>query len=313
MAHEIELIDGKAQHAYVGDTPWHGLGTKLPDGVSPEQMMKAAGLDWEVEKRQMFYPTAGGDMAPTDRFCLVRKSDDRVLTTNMGEHWNPVQNSQAFEFFNEFCMAGQMDMHTAGSLRNGKMVWALAKLSSEFELFNGDKVEGYLLFSNPHEFGKSIEVKFTPIRVVCNNTLTMALDNKTNNMFRMHHRMKFEPEAVKETLGLASAQMDEFKNVAAYLGSKKISSKKYVEFLTKVFGETEKGDLNKTGQKALEVFETQPGAEFARGTYWQAVNAVTYTMDHLYGRSIDGRLAHSWFGLGAKTKLDAFKIAAQMA
>jgi hypothetical protein len=114
-------------------------------------MMKAAGLDLEVDKRQMFYPTAAGDMAPTDRFCLVRNSVDRVLTTNMGEHWNPVQNSQAFEFFNEFCMAGQMDMHTAGSLRNGKMVWALAKLSSEFELFNGDKDRKSTRLNSSHQ------------------------------------------------------------------------------------------------------------------------------------------------------------------
>lgn len=314
MSHQIEIINGKAQMSYVGEKPWHGLGTELPRGVSPDQMMKAAGLDWEVELREMFYTDQYGQMLPTGSNCLVRKTDDKLLTSGMKEGWKPVQNSEAFQFFTEFCAAGQMDMHTAGSLKDGQMVWALAKLSNDFELFNGDKVEGYLLFSNPHQFGKSIEVKFTPIRVVCNNTLTMALQNSsTNGMFKMHHRMVFDPEMVKETLGLASHQMDKFKEVAEYLGSKKITDKNFRKFLTNVFGETEKGDLNRTAQKAYEVFETQPGAEFAKGTYWTAFNAVTYTMDHLYGRSVDSRLSNAWFGSGAKTKLEAMKTALEMA
>lgn len=313
MAHAIEMVNGKAQMAYVGDLPWHGLGTKLPQGVSPDQMMKAAGLDWEVEKRPMSYPSATGELLDTNRFCLVRKTDDKLLTTNMSGNWNPVQNSTAFDFFNEFCQEGQMDMHTAGSLRDGQRVWALAKLGSDFELFNGDKIEGFLLFSNPHEFGKTVEIRFTPIRVVCNNTLTMALGGKTNSMFRMHHRMKFYPEMVKETLGLASHQMSDFKELATYLGSKPLTKKKFRQYIVDVFGESEKGELNKTAQKAYDVLETQPGAEFARGTFWQAVNAVTYTMDHLYGRNVDSRLANSWFGGGAKLKLDAFKKAAAIA
>jgi phage/plasmid-like protein (TIGR03299 family) len=314
MAHELEFVGGKAQMAYVGETPWHRLGTKLPEGVSPEQMMVAAGLDWEVELRKTMYMGNNGEMLETGSNCLVRKTDAKVLSNGMKDGWKPVQNREAFEFFNEFCQAGSMDMNTAGSLKDGQMVWALAKLSDDFELFNGDKVEGFLLFSNPHQLGKTIEIKFTPIRVVCKNTLTMALNGgSTNGMFRMHHRMTFNPETVKETLGLASYQMGEFKKVAEYLGSKKITDKKFREFLTTVFGETEKRELNRIAQTAYDVFETQPGAKFAEGTYWTALNAVTYTMDHLYGRSADSRLHNAWFAGGAKTKLDAMKTALEMA
>jgi phage/plasmid-like protein (TIGR03299 family) len=311
MAHEIEIIDGKAQMAYVGETPWHGLGTKLPQGVSPEQMMKASGLDWEVEKRPNFINTKNGTKR-TGTFSLVRATDEKVLT-QVGPDWNPVQNKQAFDFFHEFCQAGSMDMHTAGSLRDGKYVWALAKVGSDFELFNGDKVEGYLLFSNPHQFGRSIDVKFTPIRVVCNNTLTLSLNTTSENQVRLTHRGHFDPEMVKNTLGIASQQMEDYRTTAELLGSKQMTDKKFKDFLGKVFGEKNNEGLTKTGRLAYDMLEQQPGAEFARGSWWQGLNAATYVMDHMQGRSVDTRLANVWFGLGRNKKIKAFQTAVEMA
>ena len=171
MSHEIEIVNGQASMAYVGETPWHGLGVRLPDEVAPYQMMEAAGLDWAVEKQALV--TAEG-AAVTEKEALVRTSDNKVLDI-VGKNWNPVQNEEAFNFFNDFCATGGMSMHTAGSLKGGQVVWALAKVNDSFELFGGDKVESYLLFSNPHKFGQAIDVRFTPIRVVCNNTLTLSL------------------------------------------------------------------------------------------------------------------------------------------
>jgi phage/plasmid-like protein (TIGR03299 family) len=227
MAHAIEIINGKAQMAFVGETPWHGLGTKLPEDVSPKQMQKAAGLDWKVEKRANYIKTKAGNEKLTGSYSLIRSSDEKVLT-QVGEGWNPVQNDEAFQFFHEFCAAGKMSMHTAGSLKGGRYVWALAKVGSDFELFNGDKVEGYLLFSNPHQFGKAIDVRFTPIRVVCNNTLTLSLSMSSNNSFRMNHASVFNPEVVKDTLGLASEQMMEYQETAKLLGSKQMTDAKFI-------------------------------------------------------------------------------------
>jgi len=118
---------------------------------------------------------------------LFRSSDGKILSVVSGD-WNPVQNHEAFEFFNDFVMAGDMKMHTAGSLREGKNVWALAKVNDDFEILGGDKVEPYLLFSNPHEYGKCIDVRFTAIRVVCNNTLTLALGSTSDLVVRLNHR-----------------------------------------------------------------------------------------------------------------------------
>ena len=176
MAHMVETM------AYSGSVPWHGLGVAVSNDLTPTQMMQKAGLDWRVDEVDCFIKTRNGDVK-TGQKALVRSTDDRILTT-VGENWNPVQNSDAFEFFSEYVMAGDMEMHTAGSLKDGQMVWALAKVKESFELFKGDTVESYLLFSNPHQYGKSIDIRFTPIRVVCNNTLTLSLDSKTEKSVR---------------------------------------------------------------------------------------------------------------------------------
>lgn len=313
MAHNLEIIEGKAQMAYVGETPWHGLGTVLPQDVSPKQMQKAAGLDWTVEKRKNFIETKSGERRETGTYSLVRSSDESILT-QVGEGWNPVQNDEAFEFFHEFCAAGKMTMHTAGSLKGGRYVWALAKVGSDFELFNGDKTESYLLFSNPHQFGKAIDVRFTAVRTVCMNTLTLALSQDVAHSFRMNHSTKFNPEVVKDALGIAHERMDEFKEAALILGSKQITDAKFRKFINTVTGESKKLDkLTTTGQKIYDLLEVQPGAEFARGSWWQALNAYTYFTDHVQGRSADARITSAWFGSNRQRKIEAMKTALEMA
>ena len=143
MAHEVETM------AYAGDTPWHGLGKRVIADLTPVQMLEAADLNWQVEKIPA-YADVRGKQIYVGKDALVRSTDGRVLDT-VSQDWNPVQNETAFEFFNEFVMAGDMEMHTAGSLKSGEIVWALAKVKDSFELFNGDKVDSYLLFSNPHQ------------------------------------------------------------------------------------------------------------------------------------------------------------------
>ena len=152
MAHMVETM------AYAGEVPWHGLGTKVSNDLTPGQMLEVAGLDWEVDEVDSYVKYKGQNI-PTGQKCLVRSTDSRILTT-VGQGWHPVQNQEAFEFFNEFVAAGEMEMHTAGSLKGGQMVWALAKVGESFELFGDDKIDSYLLFSNPHQYGKSIDVRF---------------------------------------------------------------------------------------------------------------------------------------------------------
>lgn len=312
MAHALEMINDQAQMAYVGKTPWHGLGVKLEEGVTPREMMVAAGLDWSVEKVNMYYGMQD-EIKVEGKQALIRSTDSKLLDI-VGVDWNPVQNIEAFNFFDSFCKAGQMSMHTAGSLFDGKRVWALAKISSDFELFNGDKVEGYLLFSNPHKFGQAVDIRFTPVRVVCNNTLTLSLNQSVMNAVKLNHRKEFEPEGVKQVLGLASQHMDEYRQTAEFLGSKQVSDEQFKIFLQGVFGESKKDEkLTRSAQMAYDVLHTQPGAEYAQGSWWSALNAVTYVTDHQLGRAGDTRLNSIWYGANRTKKIEAVKKAVEFA
>ena len=316
MAHMIEMVNGKAQMAYAGDVPWHGLGTKVPNDLTPEQMLDAAGLNWSVEKVPA-YANVGGKNVAIGQSALVRSMDNKILDV-VSDDWNPVQNQEAFEFFNDFVAAGDMEMHTAGSLRDGQIVWGLAKIKESFELFKGDKIDSYLLFSNFHKYGHSTDVRFTPIRVVCNNTLTLSLNSKVERMAKISHRQVFNPDDVKGMLGIATDKLAKYKEMASFLGAKRYNNENIVEYFTRVFpvsgsNETKKKEVSKNAELALNVLDTQPGAEYAAGSWWQAFNAVTYLTDHLAGRNADNRLQSAWYGYHKGVKTKALELAVEMA
>jgi phage/plasmid-like protein (TIGR03299 family) len=315
MSHEVETM------AYAGQVPWHGLGVPVSNDLTPTQMMEKAGLDWKVRELESFVEFDGKQM-PTGQKSLVRETDGKILT-NVGENWNPCQNETAFEFFSEFVLSGNMEMHTAGSLKGGQMVWALAKVSESFDLFGGDQVDSYMLFSNPHQYGKAIDVRFTPIRVVCNNTLTLSLDQKAERSVKVGHRAEFNPDSVKEALGIAHEKLATYKEMAEYLGSKRYSVDALVEYYNTVFPRTADkrvqgkalsvDTLSRNAKLAHDALESQPGAEYAEGSWWQAFNSVTYITDHVQGRSEDNRLYSSWFGGNQLRKKNALESAIEFA
>jgi phage/plasmid-like protein (TIGR03299 family) len=316
MAHELEIVDGKAQMAYVGDLPWHGLGTKVPADLTPDQFMVTAGLDWSVSKETM--TTDSGIVVPGKK-ALVRSTDGKVLDV-VGSNWNPVQNAEAFEFFDEYVRAGDMEMHTAGSLKGGEIVWALAKTKESFELFKGDVTDNYFLFTNPHKFGKSIDIRMTPIRVVCNNTLTLSLNKNSEQMVTVNHRKAFDPDEVKEQMGIAREKMEQYKSMAEFLGSKRYNGENLTQYFNEVFGVPAKEKVDnvvpftsRNAKTAMEQMGTQPGANFAEGSWWQAFNAVTFMTDHVQGREGDSRLQSAWYGRNRKVKLNALEKALEYA
>ena len=318
MAHELEMIGDEASMAYAGDLPWHGLGTRVPNDLTPEQMLKAANLDWRVEAIPA-YAEIGGKQVDVGHSALVRDRDNRILDVITND-WNPMQNEAAFEFFNDFVAAGDMEMHTAGSLKDGKIVWALAKVHDSFELFGGrDQVDSYLLFTNPHSYGQSIDVRFTPIRVVCNNTLTLSLNSQSKSMVKVSHRREFDADLVKETLGVAKDKLGKYKEMAQYLSEKRYTEESVVDYFKRVFPvltqktNSEK-ELSKSAKYALEdALHNQPGAEMGEGTWWQAFNTVTYMTDHIIGRSADNRLTSAWYGANKSLKTRALETAVEMA
>jgi phage/plasmid-like protein (TIGR03299 family) len=311
MSHEVETM------AYAGEVPWHGLGVQVRNDLTPEQMMVKAGLDWSVEKEDM-YLSSGQKV--NGKKALVRSSDEKILDI-IGDDWNPVQNIEAFEFFNDYVMAGDMDMETAGSLKGGKNVFALAKVKESFSINGDDQVDNYLLFSNPHEYGKAIDIRMTAVRVVCHNTLTFSLQSSSANFVKLNHRTVFDPDLVKQQMGLASEKFTKYKEMAEFLSSKRFNAETLVNYYNEVFPHTYSkdkevktvDDLTKNAKSAMDVLYTQPGANYAEGSWWQALNSVTYLTDHKMGRSSESRMQSSWFGQNQARKMKAVNKAVEYA
>lgn len=342
MAHEIEVIDGKAQMVYAGELPWHGLGTLVGDDLTPQEMAVEAGIDWKVEKHDVFFINASGKLVRCPKKqALVRSSDGRYMDV-VSDDWNPIQNEEALSFFDEYVKAGGMSMHTAGSLKDGKVIWALAKVNDSFSLFGGkDKVDSFLLLSNPHQFGRGLDVRFTPIRVVCNNTLTMSLEANAKLGISMSHRATFNPEHAKLALAEAHTKMNTYKDMAGFLASKKFSQTSVFAYFNMVFPNQHtarpltlqeqvdrlkkapmavntNGDGNvyatsKNAQQAMEFLDDQPGMKFGKGSWWHAYNTVTYMTNHVLGRNNDTRLQSTWFGANRNKNIDALGAAIEFA
>lgn len=312
MSHEVETM------AWATSAPWHGLGKRILPDLTPEQILVEAELDWDVIKRPMYYRDEAGNEKEVGRPALVRSSDERVLSV-ISDNWEPVQNATAFEFFHEFVMEGNMQMDTAGSLRKGQIVWALAKVNDSFEILGKDRVDSYLLFSNPHQYGKSVDIRFTPIRVVCANTLALSLSSSSDLNVKLNHRKAFDKDLVKETLGIAQSKLHEYKEMAEFLSTRRFRPAQLVEFLQQIFPtvakhKTEEDSvLSRPAQTVYNAIETQPGAEMGEGTWWQVFGAVTYSADHLFGRTADTRIESSWYGANKVKKIKALNLALEMA
>jgi len=326
MSHEIETM------AYVGEVPWHGLGTRLPATPSVDEMLVQAGLDWTVSKRPLFTWRARGEpLEIIGQKALVRDSDHKVLSV-VTDRYVPVQNREAFEFFRRFCDAGQLELETAGALKGGGFIWALARVGRDFDLGlsaagQSDEVRNYLLLMNSHQATHALTAQFTPIRVVCWNTLNIAmgagLKGKGERVFRMPHLRAFDEEARRlaaETLGLLEDQIGQFRALVETLSRTPFPLEARDPYVREVFGlaeptDEEEGEVGKRlVPRVLEAFEHAPGQALgsAQGTAWGAVNAVTWFVDHNRGRSRDSALTSAWFGEGAAIKRRALEKAAEL-
>lgn len=317
MSHNIEFVNGKASIAYAGELPWHGLGTAVEADLTPEQIMVASGTDWEVDLTPTFWEM-NGVRRPTGQSVLYRTSDNRMMDV-VSDNWKPVQNREAFNFFCEFVERGEMEMHTAGSLNNGKIVWALAKLKESFTVFGKkDQVDQYLLFTNPHQFGKAIDVRTTFIRVVCNNTLTAALEGSTNTQVSVSHRSIFDADVVKTKLGIAAEKRSQYEEMAKFLGSVKAKDEDIIQYFVRLFpnltSREEKKELpSRNALIANGILDNQPGHDFGAGTWWQPFNAVTFMTNHVLGRTNNTRLASTWYGSNRNLNARALNLAVEMA
>ncbi len=307
--------------AYAGVVPWHGLGTKIDesDWYDLGKVRAAAGLNWDVGLEQLVLKRDGREVPA---FATVRE-DTRAVLGVVGPVYKPLQNSENLNWFQPFLDARQAQMHTAGSLHGGAKVWALAKINrAPMEIVKGDVVDKYLLLSNSHDGTTSIRVGFTPIRVVCANTLHLAHGDKGSQLIRVRHT-KSSKEALDDIRDVINTVNERFEATAEQyrsLARKEINQKDLQLYVSAVFGTGDNPAEFSTRTKniineVMGLAETGKGNDMTgvRGTLWAAYNGVTQYLAYDRGRNADTRLSALWWGEGANINRKALEAALAMA
>ena len=313
MSHEVEKM------VFAGETPWHGLGTEIDDATTFWDAFKLAGLDWEV-KTEPLYRKDGSEVKAQ---ASVRESDDKVLGV-VGPRWTPLQNRQAFEVFEPLIDSGEMRLHTAGSLRGGERVWVLCQLGLEnTEIVKNDEIAKFALLSNGHDGKLAVHFGFTPIRVVCANTESMARECKASNLIRVrHHRfVKNNVEKLRDIMNLADQEFEATADQFRFLASKQINSAdlhKYVKIVLDVHEQEEDELSTRTKNiigKVEEFFLLGKGNDMpgVNGTYWAAYNGVTEYLNYEKGRTSENRMDSLWFGQNGNLSQKALATAVALA
>lgn len=332
MAHEIDTSNGRNNMAYRGQMPWHGLGFAIEDGDSVEVIREKAGLNWEIKKGGLVMKAEDGaliDASDLNRSILYRSDTLARLSVMSTKGYHVVQPGEILDFIDSSAKAMGWQIETAGSLRGGRKIWALAKLGEEAFVGKGDKVKGYLLAATACDGSMASEFMFTSVRVVCANTLHMAteghgggLKEDAGQRVKVYHFNKLDVAAVKSQLGIASSAWSNFIENAKILASVKLTDKKAIQILRSVYEKPADDGViegkavrvndeqflieNMTARNVLNLYKGKAmGADLvtAKGTAWGLVNAATEFYDHASKTwSVDNRLNSAWFGPGAAKK-----------
>lgn len=301
--------------AYVGEVPWHGLGNKVEEGIDLDDFRRNAGLDWEVQKSPVTYL----EKVFPDKFVLNRATDNRPYAVVSGRY-KPVQPKQVFEFFRDLLDQHGMKMHTAGSLNDGAKIWALATTGDSAFIRGLDQVKAHLLLCTSYDLTLSTIAQFVSERVVCNNTLNIALGESGGGRIVIPHLRDFDADAVKEKMGIGREQWGAFTAMVEVLAKTKVSADIAREVMDKVFklpDDPETPDpkrLHASNVVSLFAQERFRGADLAGQTAWGLLNAMTEYVDHhKRARNQNNRVDSAWFGEGANVKDATFKALVSLA
>ncbi len=325
MAHHI------GEMFYHGDRPWHGLGTQLEHPANMNEALAAGGLDWEVEMVPLSVASEPDSKVP-HRLAVVRKDrkpgeEGRVIGV-VHPGFRHLQNREGADLFDSLFGQGERVYHTGGYLKNGEIVWLLAKLPTDIQIQGEDVVEPYLLYSNSHDGSKAIDIRLTTVRVVCHNTLTVALNkNAAGKAFRRAHSgsYKIVAEEAKAFFDVSMKQTKELQAIFQQLAKARCDDAEFEKFLKRLLPYPAKPATAKPGTTVLKTWEKRcinldanrkqiqavrrdgiPTQEIApdSATWWGALNAVTGWVDHVQDIEED-RYAHSMMGQGDQLKTTA--------
>jgi len=315
MAHLVENMFS------VREVPWHGLGKIVTEAPSAEEAIKLAGLDWKVLEQQVYnYSSVDQSHQRVPNYKALTRSDNGKVLSIMKDKYHPLQNEDAFKFFNPFIDSGLASFETAGALKDGKVIWILASLNkAPIDVGGGDFVKKNLLLSNSHDGQMAVRVGFTPIRVVCNNTLTAAHGNSNSQLIRLKHSSRIirNLEDLQQTVNAIDAKFEATAEQFKALARKQINTKDLENYVNIVFELRENGTdreqmrAKKMRETIVKLFESGAGQNLksAKGTYWGAYNAVTEYLTHESGKNEESRLFSNWFSENQRKNEFAFEVA----
>ena len=331
MAHQIEQI------AYVGETPWHGLGNQLSPNQPLEVWAKQAGMDWRIESSNVSYMAQNergqSIIMPFEEQRVLYRSDTHAPLSVVSQRYQEVQPKEILEFYRDLTEQSGFELETAGVLKGGKKFWALARTGQSTALKGKDVSNGYILLASACDGTLATTAQFTSIRVVCNNTLAIALKGATasSGVVKVPHSTKFDAEKVKQQLGISVRAWDEHMYEMKQLSQRKVSQQEAKAYFDAVFNNStmsisdpeeniiqfyrnvaqqvqeKKSEPNgRAMNKALEMFNGQgrgAGLSSAKDTAYGLLCSITEFVDHeRRAMSTDHRLDSAWFGAGAGLK-----------
>ncbi|SAI72952.1 phage/plasmid-like protein [Bordetella ansorpii] len=311
--------------AYVGQEPWHGLGNPLSPRQPIEMWQREAGMAWQIEAADVRYVIPGEGLGSIHGFPeqkVLYRSDTKTPLSVVSKRFQVVQPREVLEFYRDLTEAGGYELETAGILKEGRKFWALAKTGQSVRLKGKDEVKGYLLLATACDGTLATTAQFTSIRVVCNNTLTIALGDSSGAV-KVGHRSQFDPQAVKRQLGITVSAWDGFMARTKALAERKVADAAAEAFFRKILTyptnnpKQQMVGLNERGLKAVQGLYAGQGKganlASASGTAWGLVNSITEYVDHhRRARSDDHRLDAAWFGAGATLKQKAWDEALKL-
>lgn len=339
MSHEIDQSTGKTAVFVTGEPPWHGLGTVIKQAATSQEAIVLAGLNWEVEQWPLI-TSRGGEMKPiVNHLANVRADTQRVLGV-VSRRYRLFQNAEAFDFMDALVGEKLAMFETAGSLADGRRIWLLARLPGEYRAAADDVVKPYVLLTNNHDGSGPLRMVPTTIRVVCQNTLLLALGEAGQTGVTIRHAgdLATRVAEARQKLGIISQRMQRFADELQLLSTAPVRSSSLEEYFRHLSSRAVApiSDTRKAGQPQIDLirrrredvlrqwhenFEHPTNALTGmRHTWWGAYNAISQWTDHqkpYRGRGIharrENRLNSIWFGESDRLKQLAFESARSLA
>lgn len=319
MAHELYIENNTASMAYVGAAPWHGLGQKLEENATLEVWAEQAGMTFEIHRTTAEFAAPSGMMIVPGRDVLYRSDTEKPLAV-VSSRYQVVQPKQVLEFFRDLTEQYGYTLETAGVLFAGQKYWALAKTPHQVTLGGDDIIKAHLLLATSCDGTMSTIARYVQTRVVCNNTIEMALA-ENGGQVRVSHKTKFSDVRVKQELSLLEESWEQESKKLENLSKRSVSNQEAIDYFIKVLGDPSQ-DIEHQRNVALlaKVHALFDGSgigasmESYKGTAWGLVNAVTEYVDHYRGSKDDSlakdrRVESAWFYDGAKIKQRAMNDA----